>query len=410
MSTVPTAKVLLLGDASVGKTSLRSQFIHHRFSSAYRATVGGDFLTAKVHTSSSRALQQLNSPRLFPNTSLKGPDTSSGDITSNSILGNETATRANTVLDTESISQQQLQLQTPDPQTVSLQIWDTAGQERFNSLVRSFFRGSDVAILVYDVTNASSFSHLTKWLDDFALYSHVRKPIIVVVGNKIDNAEYRTVSARQAKEFAETAAQTYNLQPPPPGSMNMNTSTSPFAQPLSSSSNNPNNNNNRNINIPKQVSSSSSPSSPQSFIPLSLGSIPASTISQNTTLSTYVLAHESIDDALKADKISGNGIMTINHNNNNNNINNTQLSNSPSILPQQQQLQEPAIRCFEVSAKENLDVEKLFTYVADRIVAARRDVILDFDTVDNQGGRNGMTIDIGDPGGGGTKSGFSLCC
>lgn len=133
--------MLLLGDASVGKTSLRSQFIHQIFSSAYRATVGGDFLTSKVVT-------------------------------------------------------------TDGASTVSLQIWDTAGQERFNSIGLSFYRGTDVAVLVYDITNAASFSHLTKWLEDFRENAQVRRPTILLVGNKLDKEEYRAVSTRQAVEFA----------------------------------------------------------------------------------------------------------------------------------------------------------------------------------------------------------------
>ncbi|CDO57131.1 similar to Saccharomyces cerevisiae YML001W YPT7 Rab family GTPase [Geotrichum candidum] len=140
-SNARTAKVLLLGDASVGKTSLRSQFIHHIFSSAYRATVGCDFLTSKVVTTNGAS-------------------------------------------------------------TVSLQIWDTAGQERFNSIGLSFYRGTDVAVLVYDITNAASFSHLTKWLADFRENAQVRRPTILLVGNKVDKEEYRAVSTRQALEFA----------------------------------------------------------------------------------------------------------------------------------------------------------------------------------------------------------------
>ena len=44
----PTLKVVLLGDLGVGKTCLRSQFVHHVFTNAYKATIGGDYLTTSV--------------------------------------------------------------------------------------------------------------------------------------------------------------------------------------------------------------------------------------------------------------------------------------------------------------------------------------------------------------------------
>jgi GTPase SAR1 and related small G proteins len=52
-------------------------------------------------------------------------------------------------------------------QTVTLTIWDTAGQERFQSLGKAFYRGSDVCVLVYDVTDRMSFDGLQKWKDEF---------------------------------------------------------------------------------------------------------------------------------------------------------------------------------------------------------------------------------------------------
>ena len=56
---------------------------------------------------------------------------------------------------------------TQTPQTVSLSIWDTAGQERFQSLGTSFYRGSDVCILVHDVTDPKSFEGVDRWREEF---------------------------------------------------------------------------------------------------------------------------------------------------------------------------------------------------------------------------------------------------
>ena len=74
------------------------------------------------------------------------------------------------------------------------QIWDTAGQERFQSLGLAFYRGADVLIIVYDVSNAASGSvtQLDFWLDGFvrALGDEMRDPAqlppIAVLGNKSD--------------------------------------------------------------------------------------------------------------------------------------------------------------------------------------------------------------------------------
>jgi|AntRauTorckE5430_2_1112549.scaffolds.fasta_scaffold13613_1 Ras-related protein Rab-7A len=63
----------------------------------------------------------------------------------------------------------QVNISTPQNtlQPVTLTIWDTAGQERFQSLGKAFYRGSDVCILVYDVTDRMSFDGLKKWKEEF---------------------------------------------------------------------------------------------------------------------------------------------------------------------------------------------------------------------------------------------------
>ena len=97
---------------------------------------------------------------------------------------------------------------------VTLQIWDTAGQERFQSLGVGFYRGSDGALLVYDVTDAHSLDHLAHWQTEFL--HHVGGPLaamgglnadappfpFVVVGNKADKATVdRKVPTARALEW-----------------------------------------------------------------------------------------------------------------------------------------------------------------------------------------------------------------
>eukprot|EP00005_Dracoamoeba_jomungandri_P002088 CAMPEP_0174252182 /NCGR_PEP_ID=MMETSP0439-20130205/1764_1 /TAXON_ID=0 /ORGANISM="Stereomyxa ramosa, Strain Chinc5" /LENGTH=142 /DNA_ID=CAMNT_0015332683 /DNA_START=204 /DNA_END=632 /DNA_ORIENTATION=+ len=88
---------------------------------------------------------------------------------------------------------------------VTLQIWDTAGQERFQSLGSSFYRGSDCCILVYDITNRKSFESLDKWRNEFLLSTGIDPQDVnfVVVGNKLDLEDRRSVSLKDGLTWAE---------------------------------------------------------------------------------------------------------------------------------------------------------------------------------------------------------------
>ena len=60
-----------------------------------------------------------------------------------------------------------------------------AGQESFRSITRSYYRGSIGALLVYDVTNRTSFENLVRWLEEMKENGY-SKMTIILVGNKID--------------------------------------------------------------------------------------------------------------------------------------------------------------------------------------------------------------------------------
>ena len=68
------------------------------------------------------------------------------------------------------------------------QIWDTAGQERFQSLGVTFYRGADLAIVLFDVTSKPSFEHVPNWIEEFRFQTSDDVPIIVV-GNKTEEPE-----------------------------------------------------------------------------------------------------------------------------------------------------------------------------------------------------------------------------
>jgi len=71
---------------------------------------------------------------------------------------------------------------------IKFQIWDTAGQESFRSITRSYYRGAACALLVYDISNRTSFNHLITWLNDLR-DSTTNDMVIILVGNKCDKEE-----------------------------------------------------------------------------------------------------------------------------------------------------------------------------------------------------------------------------
>lgn len=87
---------------------------------------------------------------------------------------------------------------------VNLCIWDLGGQERFESVRGSFYRGSQLIVYVYDLTNKESFDNLTNWLDEVNKSVPASTYDGIVVGNKVDLDEYRVVALENAREFAES--------------------------------------------------------------------------------------------------------------------------------------------------------------------------------------------------------------
>eukprot|EP00002_Diphylleia_rotans_P002540 TRINITY_DN1159_c0_g2_i3.p1 TRINITY_DN1159_c0_g2~~TRINITY_DN1159_c0_g2_i3.p1 ORF type:complete len:202 (+),score=50.10 TRINITY_DN1159_c0_g2_i3:77-682(+) len=133
-------KLLLIGDSGVGKSCLLLRFVEDSYSDSYISTIGVDF---KIRT-----------------IEIEG-------------------------------------------KTIKLQIWDTAGQERFRTITSSYYRGAHGIIVVYDVTDADSFTNVKQWLQEIDRYAseNVNK---LLVGNKNDLAPKRAVEFNAAKEFADS--------------------------------------------------------------------------------------------------------------------------------------------------------------------------------------------------------------
>ncbi|CAN1230888.1 Ras-related protein RABE1c, partial [Linum grandiflorum] len=72
-----------------------------------------------------------------------------------------------------------------DGKRIKLQIWDTAGQERFRTITTAYYRGAMGILLVYDVTDESSFNNIRNWIRNIEQHAsdNVNK---VLVGNKAD--------------------------------------------------------------------------------------------------------------------------------------------------------------------------------------------------------------------------------
>ncbi len=89
-----------------------------------------------------------------------------------------------------------------DGKTIKLQIWDTAGQERFRTITSSYYRGAHGIIVVYDVTDQTSFNNVKQWLQEIDRYAcdNVNK---LLVGNKCDLVSQKVVDVHTAKEFAD---------------------------------------------------------------------------------------------------------------------------------------------------------------------------------------------------------------
>ncbi|CAE6419495.1 unnamed protein product [Rhizoctonia solani] len=107
-----------------------------------------------------------------------------------------------------------------DGTKVRLQIWDTAGQERFRSMAPMYYRGASAAILVYDITSASSFEDVKLWIDELKRNCDPDL-LIYIVGAKADLAAQgqRIVTSDRAR----LALHTWFPPPPPPPSYSTTT-------------------------------------------------------------------------------------------------------------------------------------------------------------------------------------------
>ncbi len=84
-----------------------------------------------------------------------------------------------------------------------LTVWDTAGQERFRSLPKRYYQNADGILLLYDVTQESTFKNIRNWVKDIHENSNIGdKQSLFLIGNKIDLPD-RVISKSEAEELAK---------------------------------------------------------------------------------------------------------------------------------------------------------------------------------------------------------------
>ncbi|XP_052531692.1 ras-related protein Rab-17 isoform X1 [Tympanuchus pallidicinctus] len=96
---------------------------------------------------------------------------------------------------------QTIQLETA---TIKLEIWDTAGQEKYHSVCHLYYRGAHAALLVYDLTNKETFNRAKQWLVELEKEFLPDEIVIALVGNKTDLADEREIAAEDGEEFARS--------------------------------------------------------------------------------------------------------------------------------------------------------------------------------------------------------------
>ncbi|QEE18064.1 GTP-binding protein [Promethearchaeum syntrophicum] len=128
-------KLIVLGDPSVGKTTLINRFVTNQFYSEYKPTLG------------------------------------------------------------ISITNQEYYIQGFEDKILNFMIWDLAGQKFFQRVRKAYYRGANAAFIAYDITNRKTFESVSNWIKDIrAVLPDIP---IILLGNKIDLNESRVVSTNE---------------------------------------------------------------------------------------------------------------------------------------------------------------------------------------------------------------------
>jgi Ras-related protein Rab-5C len=89
-----------------------------------------------------------------------------------------------------------------DDREIRLEIWDTAGQERYRSLAPMYYRNASVAIVIYDITQVSSFEGAKSWIKEISKRAK-SNCMIVLLGNKSDLENERKIDENEVNTYIE---------------------------------------------------------------------------------------------------------------------------------------------------------------------------------------------------------------
>ena len=139
-SPIESLKIVLLGEAGVGKTSIISQFVEQLFQEDIQSSAGGTFSSKTC------------------------------------IYGNN--------------------------QILKLEIWDTAGQERYRALTTMFYKEANAAVLVYDITRKESYEQIQEYWSNQLKESAPSDIILMLCANKSDLINQEKVDEGEARKYA----------------------------------------------------------------------------------------------------------------------------------------------------------------------------------------------------------------
>jgi Ras-related protein Rab-8A len=84
---------------------------------------------------------------------------------------------------------------------LTLQIWDTAGQEQFHAITKSYMRGADGIVVVYDVSMEESFERVDMWMESIR-DTALTQVELILIGNKMDT-ENRIITTAQGEALGK---------------------------------------------------------------------------------------------------------------------------------------------------------------------------------------------------------------
>ena len=85
--------------------------------------------------------------------------------------------------------------------TLNLELWDISGSESYRTVNKIYMRNIDIALLIYDVTNRRSFEELNYWIQTVKEESY-KEVFFGVIGNKNDLYQERVIEEEEGKKFA----------------------------------------------------------------------------------------------------------------------------------------------------------------------------------------------------------------